>query len=144
MGGRGYGGGGRGRVYTYRYTVTTRMTCIKMGSDESHFNVLLIVRGKVIKPCPQITIFEEKGEPKRYRTEVLLLTSLPRSLLTETAIYRVLHQTTPLHLLQMTNSVIVFRVDHDELWRQTEHETWRSTDPETWRPIDLKHGDRYL
>ena len=38
MGGRGYGGGERGRVYTYRYTVTTRMTCIKMGSDESHFN----------------------------------------------------------------------------------------------------------
>ena len=26
---------------TYRYTVTTRMTCIKMGSDESHFNVSL-------------------------------------------------------------------------------------------------------
>ena len=25
-------------IYTYRYTVTTRMTCIKMGSDESHFN----------------------------------------------------------------------------------------------------------
>ena len=47
MGGRGYGGGGRGRVYTYRYTVTTRMTCIKMGSDESHFNVSLIVRDKV-------------------------------------------------------------------------------------------------
>ena len=46
-GGRGYGGVGRGRVYTYRYTVTTRMTCIKMGSDESHFNVLLIVRDKV-------------------------------------------------------------------------------------------------
>ena len=31
--------GGRGRLYTYRCTVTTRMTCIKMGSDESHFNV---------------------------------------------------------------------------------------------------------
>ena len=29
--------GGRGRSYTHRYTVTT--TCIKMGSDESHFNV---------------------------------------------------------------------------------------------------------
>ena len=28
-----------GRVDTYRYTVTNRMTCIKMGSDESHFNV---------------------------------------------------------------------------------------------------------
>ena len=40
------GGGGGERLYTYRYTVTTRMTCIKMGSDESHFNVSLIVRAK--------------------------------------------------------------------------------------------------
>ena len=76
MGVRGYGGGGRGRVYTYRYTVTTRMTCIKMGSDESHFNVSLTVRDKVTRPCPQTTTFEEKLEPKRYRTEVLALTSL--------------------------------------------------------------------
>ena len=53
------------------------MTCIKMGSDESHFNVSLIVRDKVTRPCPQTTTFEEKGEPKRYRTEVLPLTSLP-------------------------------------------------------------------
>ena len=75
-GGRGYGGGGRGRVYTYRYTVTTRMTCIKMGSDESHFNVSLVVRDKVTRPCLQTTTFEEKGEPKQIRTEVLLLTSL--------------------------------------------------------------------
>ena len=115
-----------------------------MDSDESHFNVSLTVRDKVIKPCPQTTTFEETAEPKRYRTEVPLLTSIPRSLLTETAIYRVLHQTTPLHLPHMTNSVTVFRVDHDELWRLTEHETWRSTDPETWRPIDLKHDDRYI
>ena len=77
MGGTGYGGGGRGRVYTYRYTVTTRMTCIKIGSDESHFNVSLIVRDKVTRQCPQTTIFEEKGEPKRYRTEVIPFTSLP-------------------------------------------------------------------
>ena len=77
MGGRGYGGGGGGKVYTYRYTVTTRMTCITMGSAESHFNVSLIVRDKVTRLCPQTTIFEEKGEPKRYRTEVRLLTSLP-------------------------------------------------------------------
>ena len=76
MGVRGYGGGGRGRVYTYRYAFTTRMTCIKMGSDESHFNVSLIVRDKVTRPRPQTTTFEEKGEPKRYRTEVLPLTSL--------------------------------------------------------------------
>ena len=57
--------------------VTTRMTCIKMGSDESHFNVSLIVRDKVTRPCPQTTTLEQKGEPKRYRTEVLPLTSLP-------------------------------------------------------------------
>ena len=68
--------GGRGRVYTYRYTVTTNMTCIKMGSDDSHFNVSFIVRDKVARQCPQTTTFEEKGEPKRYRTEVLPLTSL--------------------------------------------------------------------
>ena len=51
-------------------------SCIKMGSDESHFNVSLIVRDKVTRQCPQSTIFEEKGEPKRYRTEVFPLTSL--------------------------------------------------------------------
>ena len=49
---------------------------IKMGNDESHFNVSLIVRYKVTRQCPQTTTFEEKGEPKRIRTEVLLLTSL--------------------------------------------------------------------
>ena len=77
MGGGGCGGGGRGRVYPYRYTVTIRMTCIKMGSDESHFNVSVVVRDRVTRECPQTTTFEEKGEPKRYRTEVLPLTSLP-------------------------------------------------------------------
>ena len=51
-------------------------TCIKMGSDESHFNVSLIVRDKVTRQCPQTTTFEEKGEPKQIRTEVLLFTSL--------------------------------------------------------------------
>ena len=54
---------GRGRVYTYRCTVTTRMTCINIDSDESHFNVSSIVRDKVTRPCPQTTTFEEKGEP---------------------------------------------------------------------------------
>ena len=52
-------------------------SCIKMGSDEIPFNVSLIVRDKVTRrQCPQTTIFEEKGEPKRIRTEVPLLTSL--------------------------------------------------------------------
>ena len=36
-----------------------------MGSDVSHFNVSLIVQGKVTRQCPSITIFEDKGEPKR-------------------------------------------------------------------------------
>ena len=54
-------------------TVTIRMIYIKMGSDESHFNVSLIVRDKVTRQCPQTTTFEEKEELKRYRTEVLPL-----------------------------------------------------------------------
>ena len=44
--------------------------CIKMGSDESHFNVSLIVRDNVTRQCPHTTTFEVKGEPKRIRTEV--------------------------------------------------------------------------
>ena len=51
-------------------------TCIKMGIDESHFNVSLIVRDKVTRPCLQTITFEEKGEPKRIQTKVPLLTSL--------------------------------------------------------------------
>ena len=67
-----------GRVYTYRYTVTTRMTCIKMGSDESHFNVSVGSDGQSHETVStNHNLFEEKGEPKRYRTEVLPLTSLP-------------------------------------------------------------------
>ena len=64
--------------HNYRYTVTTRMTSalIKMGSDESYFSVSLIVRDKVARQCPQTTTFEEKGVPKRIRTEIPLLTSL--------------------------------------------------------------------
>ena len=51
-------------------------SCIKMGSDESHFNVSLIVKDKVTRRCPQTTTFKEKGEPKRNRTGTVLLTSL--------------------------------------------------------------------
>ena len=39
-------------------------SCIKVGSHESHFNVSLVVRGKVTRQCRQTTTFEEEGEPK--------------------------------------------------------------------------------
>ena len=50
-------------------------SCIKNSNDESHFNVSLIVRDKVTRHCLQTTAFEQKGEPKRNRTEVPLLTT---------------------------------------------------------------------
>ena len=51
--------------------------CIKVGSDGSHFNVsFIIVTDKVTRQCPQTTTFKEKGEPKRIRTGVPLLTRL--------------------------------------------------------------------
>ena len=52
-------------------------SCIKMGSDESHFNVSVGSDGQSHKTVStNNNLFEEKGEPKRYRTEVLPLTSL--------------------------------------------------------------------
>ena len=51
--------------------------CIKMGSDQSHFNVSVRSDGQSHKTVStNHNLFEEKGEPKRYRTEVLPLTSL--------------------------------------------------------------------
>ena len=53
-------------------------SCIKMGSDESHFNVSLIVREKVTRRCMSTNhnLSEEKGETKRNRAVALLLASL--------------------------------------------------------------------
>ena len=52
-------------------------SCIKMDSDQSHFNVSLTVRDKVTRQCPQTTTFEEKGElnrnPSAYQPNVLPL-----------------------------------------------------------------------
>ena len=51
--------------------------CIKVGSDESHFNVSVGSDGQSHKTVStNHNLFEEKGEPKRYRTKVLPLTSL--------------------------------------------------------------------
>ena len=52
--------------------------CIKLSSDEGHFNVLLIVKGKV--DCPQITILEEKGELK-WGIKLMLSAYQPNTLL---------------------------------------------------------------
>ena len=51
-------------------------SCIKIGSDESHFSVSLTVRDKVKRLSTNHNFFEEKGEPKRNRTEALLPASL--------------------------------------------------------------------
>ena len=51
--------------------------CIKMGSDESHFNVSVGSDGQSHRTVStNHNRFEEKGEPKRYQTEVLPLTNL--------------------------------------------------------------------
>ena len=48
-------------------------SCIKMGNDESHFNVSLIVRDKVTRQCPQTTTFEEKGNRNGFEAKSLCL-----------------------------------------------------------------------
>ena len=65
------GGGGREILCLSLHCQHQNYFCIKMGSDESHFNVSLIVRDKVTRWCP--TLFEEKAEPKLYQTVVFLL-----------------------------------------------------------------------
>ena len=61
MGGVGVGGGGGGKGEEGDYTgakantATTRMFCIKTGSDGSRFNVSYTVRGEVTRQCPQTT-----------------------------------------------------------------------------------------
>ena len=72
------GGGGGEIIYISLHCHHQNDSCIKMGSDDSHFNVSLIVRDKVARQYPQTTTFEEKGGPKRIRTEVPRLTSLTR------------------------------------------------------------------
>ena len=64
--------------YTYRYTVTTRMIpALRWAAMRAIFNVSVGSDGQSHKTVPtNHNLFEEKGEPKRYRTEVLRLTSL--------------------------------------------------------------------
>ena len=51
--------------------------CIKMGSDERRFNVSVGSDGQGHKTVStNHNLSEEKGDPKRYRTEVIPITSL--------------------------------------------------------------------
>ena len=60
-----------------RESIYQNDSCIKMGSDESHFNVSAGSDGQSHKTVStNHNLSEEKGEPKRYRTEVLPLTNL--------------------------------------------------------------------
>ena len=63
--GGGWGGGGGKREIIYLSLHCHHHqndSCIKTGSDESHFNVLLIVRDKVTRLCPQTTTFFRRKE----------------------------------------------------------------------------------
>ena len=60
------GGGARGMEVGERETVYLSLHChhqkdfrVKLGSDESHFNVSLIVGDTITRQCPQTTTFEE-------------------------------------------------------------------------------------
>ena len=69
---------GGGRLYTYRDTVTTRMiSALRWAAMRAILMLQLEVMDKVTRQYRQThNLFEETGEPKRYRTEVLPLTSL--------------------------------------------------------------------
>ena len=78
MGGKGvWRWGEREIIYLSLHCHHQNDFCIKMGSDESHFNVSVGRDGQSHKTVStNYNLSEEKGEPKRYRTEVLPLTSL--------------------------------------------------------------------
>ena len=83
--GRGEGGeggmevGGEGDyIYLSLHCHHQNDFCIKMGNEESHFNVSVESDEQSQRTVStNHNLFEERGEPKRCGTEVLPLTSLP-------------------------------------------------------------------
>ena len=56
--------GGREIVYLSLHCHHQNDSRIKRGSDESHFNVSVIVRDKVTRQCPQTTTFWKRKESR--------------------------------------------------------------------------------
>ena len=54
-----------GDIYLSLHCHNRNDACVKMGSDESHFNVSLIVRDKATRQCPQTTTFLKRKESRR-------------------------------------------------------------------------------
>ena len=48
-------------------------SCIKMGSDESHFNASLIVRDKITRQCLQTTTFVKRKKSRSVLTSLMCL-----------------------------------------------------------------------
>ena len=71
-------GGKREIIYLSLHCHHQNDSCIKMGSDESHFNVSIGSDGQSHKTvCPQTTTFLKRKESRSgIETEVLPLTSL--------------------------------------------------------------------
>ena len=79
MGRRGFGGGEGKReiICLSLHCHHQHDSCIKMGSDESDFNVSVGSDGQSHRTVStNHNLSEEKGQPKWYRTKVLLLISL--------------------------------------------------------------------
>ena len=72
-GGGEYGGRGKREIiYLSLHCYHRNDLCIKMGSGESHFNVSVGSDGQSHRTVStNHNLSEEKGGPKRYRTEVL-------------------------------------------------------------------------
>ena len=62
-------GGGREIIYLPLHCHHQNDCCIILGSDESHFNVSLIMMGKVTRLCPQTRNFL-KGKESRSRIKL--------------------------------------------------------------------------
>ena len=62
------GGGGGGIIYLSLRCLHQNDSCIKMGSNKSHFNVSVGSDGQSHKTVStNHNLLEEKGEPKRYK-----------------------------------------------------------------------------